>query len=77
MNFAYLIKMSSSFSTNPEGLNCSKEAGLSFKIGSSSRTGGSGCTGAGGGEQDFEERAGELEVQCMASVHFLTSFYFY
>ena len=75
MNFAYLIKMSSSFSTNPEGLI---EAGLSFKIGSSSRTGGCGCTGAGGGEQDFDsERAGELEVQCMASVHFLTSFYFY
>ena len=42
--------MSSSFSTNPEGLI---EAGLSFKIGSSSMTGGSGCTGAGGGGAGF------------------------
>ena len=45
--------MSSFFSTNPEGLNCSKEAGLSFKIGSSSRTGGCGCTGGGGGGAGF------------------------
>ena len=50
--------MSSFFSTNPEGLNYSKEAGLSFKIGSSSRTGGSGCTGAGGGGAGFRGAGG-------------------